>query len=271
MAIPRIETQLPAYMQLVDHLAAQVQRGTLTGWATFAPLVRAFFTPARLAEVEHVVPGWSAMARLAKQQTLIHVTGVLVALRLLPEYQQATALQQAVMGWMVAFHDVAKIPRPGQHDHVHSFRSAAITGRALAQVGFPVTDAYAPSIDEWVTLTHHAVVFRADLDETIQDNGQLPAILAGIDRLFGAQTPAGWIVKGVLLHMSIASNPDYPTLAPLTDDDFPQMIDAAFLPLLKMMLLVDSDGWNLFDPVTRQRYRQQTLDVFERIGTLIGV
>lgn len=271
MAIPRVETQLPAYMQLVDHLAAQVQRGTLTGWAAFAPLVRAFFTPARLAEVEHVVPGWGEMARHAKQQTLIHVTSVLVALRLLPEYQQATALQQAVMDWMVLFHDVAKIPRPGQHDFVHGFRSAAITGRALANVGFPVTDAYAPSIDEWATLTHHAVVYRADLDETIQDNRQLPAILAGIDRLFGASTPAGWIVKGVLLHMSIANDPDYPTLAPLTDDEIQQIIDTAFLPLLKMMMLVDTDGWDLFDPVTHQRHRQQTLDVFERIGMLIGV
>jgi hypothetical protein len=221
--------------------------------------------------VEWVVPGWRQMASYADQQTLIHVTAVLTALFLLPEYQRATAEQQMLMQWMVLFHDVAKRAHHSQHDYIHGFRSAAVTGRGLAQAGFPATEGYPELIDEWALLTDQAIIFRDDLGEMVQDNRKLPEIISGIDDLFGLQSPAGLIIKGVLLHVSVVTDPDYPTVAPMTDSEFQQYIDPLCFPLFKMMLLVDADGWNLFDPQIQQRHRQQTLAVFDRLETLIGL
>lgn len=271
MSLPQVERVLPELSQFVAQLEAQYQRGSIAGWQAFGQQVRDFFTPEAMDRVERFVPGWRQMASHAEQQTLIHVTSVLVALRLLPEYQAAASEQQRLMAWMVLFHDLAKIPKPGQHDYVHGFRSAALSGKGLAQAGFPVTAAYPGLIDAWVTLTYTAVVFRDDLQEDMQDNRKLPAIMSGIDRLFGAQAPAGLIVKGALLHLSVATDPEYPTVAPLTDNEIQQYLDADFCPLLKMMMLVDADGWNLFDPATRQRHRQLTLAVYDHIGRLIGL
>jgi len=266
MSIPQVDTLLPELMQFVAHLCVQYQGGSIDGWQVFSQQVREFFNPTMMSKVERVVPGWVQMSSYAEQQTLIHVTSVLVALQLLPEYQQATSEQQSLMKWMVLFHDLGKVPRPGKHDYVHGFRSAAITGRGLAQTGFPVTEAYPDLIEKWAALTHNAVIFRKDLQEFVQDNRKLPKIMSGIDRMFGTQAPAGLIVKGVLLHMSIATDPDYPLLAPLTDAEVRENIDLAFFPLLKMMMLADTDGWDLFDPETRHRHRQQTLAVYDRIG-----
>ncbi len=271
MTIPQVETLLPELAQFISQLVTQHQKDAMNNRRGFDAQVREFFTPNIMDKIERVVPGWSEMAACANQQTLIHITSVLTALHLLPEYKQATSEQQALMEWMVLFHDVAKIAHVSKRDHVHAFRSAAITGKALRQLGFPVTAAYAGLIDSWVTLTHNAVVYRADLQEIVQDNRKLSQIVLGIDRLFGVQAPAGLIVKGVLLHISIVANLDYPNVAPLTDEEVQRYIDTASFPLLKAMMLVDNNGWNLFFPENQQRYRQQTLAAFDKIGALIGL
>lgn len=271
MALPKLEQYLPELMQFTAELAAQRQNGTITDWQMFSAQVRTFFTPAILQKTDQVASGWIKMSEFADQQTLIHVTSVLTALRLLPEYLQASSEQRTLIEWTVLFHDVAKVAQRGKHDYIHGFRSAAITGRGLRLDGFPVTLDYPSSIDEWFSLTWNAILYRTDLQEITQDNGKLPEILAGIDRLFGANTPAVLIIKSVLFHMSIVTDPDYPTVAPLTDAEIVRYIDAACFPILKMMMLVDTDGWDMFDPTAREHHRRMTLEVFDKIALQIGL
>jgi hypothetical protein len=265
-----MKTRLPELFDFTQELSRDCQRGVLTSWRDFMDRVHRFYTPAMMDKIERVVPGWGRMAAYANQQTLIHVTSVLTTLFLLTEYDQLTAEQQTLMHWMTLFHDVAKEAQPDKHDYIHAFRSAAITGRALVAVGFPVTAGYSTQIDAWFALTDSAVVYHAGHQENIQDNRKLPAILSGIEQLFGANAPAGLVIKGVLLHLSILTDPGYPTVAPLTDQEVGQYIDPALYPLLKTMMLVDTESWCLFDGETRRHQRQIVLDVFDQIGKRIG-
>lgn len=271
MTIPRVKESLPELMQFTADLAMQRHTGAMTDWQAFNPQVRSFFTPAMMVKIEGVIPGWNHMASYADQQTLYHVTSVLTALYLLPEYHQATPEQQALLEWIVLFHDVAKIAQHDAHDYVHAFRSAAIAGKALASIGFPVTAACHTTLDDWFTLTYNAVTFRQDLGEYVQDNHQLPQIITGIECLLGAPSPAACIVKVVLLHLSIKTDPDYPIVAPLTASEVQACLDPPSFPLLKAMMLVDTDGWDLFDPESRQHHRQQTLIAFDQLGARIGM
>lgn len=271
MTVPKVETHLPELVQFVRQLASDVQHGTLTGWEPFSERVRAFYTPPMMSKIEGVLPGWGHMASFADEQTLIHVTSVLVALHLFPEYQQATTRQQSLMTWMVLFHDIAKEAQPGKHDYVHAFRSAAVAGKALAHIGFPVTAAYPTLVDTWSQFTHDAVIFHEGHQENIQDNRHLPDIVAGLDRLFGKNEPAIWVIKPVLLHLSIITDPGYPTVAPLADAEIPRYVDADLYPFMRTMMLVDADGWATFDPDMRERYRQPTLAVFDRIAAQLGI
>jgi hypothetical protein len=88
--------------------------------------------------------------------------------------------------------------------------------------------------------------------------------------LFGRNTPAALIVKTVLLHMSIDVVEDWPQAAPLGEGEIREYLDFALLPLLKVMMLVDNDGWALFDRSNKERYRQATLAVFGRVESLIS-
>src|SRR5262249_44202275 len=142
----------------------------------------------------------------------------------LPEYQQTTPEQKLLLEWMVLLHDIAKEAHPGKHDYIHAFRSAAIAGKVLAQAGFTATDAYATSIDEWFRLTHDAISYHEGHAENIQDNRKLPQIMTGIDQLYGDNAPAGWVIKAILLHLSIVTDPGYPIVAPLTDSEIREYI-----------------------------------------------
>jgi hypothetical protein len=265
MSIPRVEAYLPELMQFTRKLATTYQKGEINNWKAFIEKVMIFYTPEMMNKIERTVPGWIKMASYANHQTLIHMTSVFVALFLLPEYQQADAEQQALMEWMEMFHDVAKEARSGQHDYIHAFRSAAVAGKALAPIGFPVTPSYASHVDDWFALTHEAVMFDAAHNETIQDNRKLPEIMAGIDRLYGPAAPAGLAIKAILLHLSLDIDPGYPLLAPLTDQQIKQYLDQSLHPLLKVLMLVDLDAWNLFDADEKQRNRAMALAAFEAI------
>lgn len=270
MSIPQLKTTLPELAQFINDLAVQVQHKQINNWETFAQSVRQFFTPTMMATVEGIVPKWGEMASYAEQHTLIHVMGVLTALQLLPEYKNATNDQQQLMLWTVLFHDVAKVIYPGKHDYLHAFRSAIVAGKALANVGFSVTPAYAGSIDEWMALVHQATLFQADIDDTIPDNRKLPQIIRGINNLYGVDNPAISVIKAVLFHLAIATDPNYPTVAPLTDDEIKAYIDLTTYPIFKVMMLVDNDGWTLFDAKKRNYHRRLTLEVFDRISRLIN-
>ncbi len=271
MTAPHLETYLPELVRFAKQLANDHQNATLTDWDTFKQKVHAFYTSGMMDKIDAVVPGWIHMSSYLDQQTLIHVSSVLVALYLLPEYQTASRDQQRLMEWTVIFHDIAKKARKGEHDYTHGFRSAAVTGAALALIGFPTRPDFAVHISTWKTLTENASIFDVLHNESIQDNTKLPAIISGIDNLYSQHSDAALIIKAVLFHMSIDNDPGYPTLAPLTQLEIKTYISRELHPILKAMMLVDSDGWNLFDNTERQRLHQQTLDVFNDIAQMIGV
>ncbi len=268
MTAPHLEAILPELVRFTKQLANDCQTSVLTDWDAFKQNVRNFYSAGRMTQIEAVVPGWIHMSSYADQQTLIHVTSVLVALYLLPEYQLASADQKHNMEWTVMFHDVAKKARRGKHDFTHGFRSAAVTGPALSLIGFPTRPDFAAHVSTWKTLTENAIVYNASHDEYIQDNTKLPQMINGIHDLYDQNSAAALIIKGVLFHMSIDNDPDYPTLAPLTDAEIQRYIDSDLFPILKMMMLVDSDGWNLFDKTEGLRLRNQTLAVFDNIARM---
>lgn len=268
MNIPRMSEALPEWMAFLEGLAADVEAGRVSDWPSYAARARAFYTPEMMARIEPVVPGWERMATFANQQTLIHVTSVLTALLRLEEYQQADAQRRAVMEWIVLFHDIAKEARRGSHDYVHGFRSAAMAGRALAGLGFPAAADFGEQIDGWYDLTVQAVTTREDVADPIQDNRQLEAIVSGIERLYGLDSPAYLIVMAVLLHLSVDLKDEYPTVAPLDDAGLKRYVTPSVLPYLKMMLRLDNEGWLLFDPADLAIQRERVTVAFDRIARL---
>ncbi|HRL13595.1 MAG TPA: hypothetical protein PKX07_17060, partial [Aggregatilineales bacterium] len=121
----------------------------------------------------------------------------------------------------------------------------------------------------WFNLTYNAVRYDEAHKASIQDNAQLPRIIKGLHELFGADSPARLVILPILFHLSIVTDPDYPTVAPLTEGEIRSYIDQDLYPLLKALMLVDVDGWNLFDPAEKMRHREQTLEAFEWIKSLL--
>lgn len=265
MRIPKVETCLPELMPFIASLAEVFTRGELNAWPAMAELVNQFFTPPIMQKVNNIVPGWVEMASYNQGVTLVHVTAVLTSLVMCPEFQTASPEQQALMKWIVLFHDVAKKPYGGKRDFIHGFRSAAVAGRALPQLGFDLQDS--TDLEAWALLTDNAIT-HAD-GEDIQDNRQLPQIISGIDRIFGHHSPAALVIKTVLFHMSIDVLAQWPQTAPLTDAEIQQYIDEPLLPLLKIMNMVDNDAWGFFEADRKQRERAETLAVFQHVAQLI--
>jgi hypothetical protein len=202
------------------------------------------------------------MAAAADGATLNHITQALIALHLLPEYRQAQGQLRAALEWTVLYHDLGKQVIAGQRDALHAFRSATMAARVLPSVGFPITAAYAATLDPWTRLVLGASVPAPDGKGRVQDNRALPGILQGIDRLFGPDSAAASIVQAVLLHQSLNVVPEWPNPGSLTDADLPLCIRPALVPLLEAMMLVDSDAWQLFDPASKAKFRASTLAVF---------
>jgi hypothetical protein len=266
--IPQIDAHLPELIAFASYLVEAFESGALNSWPMMTEKVQTFFTPEMMDKVEKVIPGWRAMCGYLDGATLVHVMSVLTALLMCPEFKNATPDQQALMKWIVLFHDVAKQPQAEKRDHPHAFRSAARTGVALPPLGFTVQDDKSP-VSDLALMTEAAVTQHATTQEDIQDNRKLPDIIGGIENIFGAQTPATLIVKTVLLHMSIDVVADWPQAAPLTDREIQQYVDSSLLPLLRIMMLVDNDAWSFFDAATRQHHREQTLAVFGKLKLAI--
>jgi hypothetical protein len=266
---PSLESHLPDMMDFVSALAQDYQAGDIDSWPIMAERVHLFFTPDRLNKVDALVPGWRNMASYAAGATLVHVTSVLTALLLCPEFQHASHTQQALMKWVVFFHDIAKEVHRGRRDFTHGFRSAAMTGATLPGIGFAVTAEYDHLIKDWIALTNSAMIKRGKKPVYVQDNRRLPEIINGIERMFGYHTPPALIVKTVLFHMSINVLKEWPQATSLTETEIRQYLDLELLPLLKVMMLVDNDSWAFFDPPTKEHYQQETLDVFRELRRII--
>jgi hypothetical protein len=267
---PTIDQHWPGMMAFAARLADDYQAGELSSWQDLAQRVNAFFTPAMLDQAEKVAPGWRRMAAQAKGLTQVHVMCAIIGLLTCPEYQRASRMQQELAKWIVLFHDIAKRVEPGTSDHTHAFRSATLAAAALPMIGFAVTANHAGHFEEWSALVRAANIQLGERHTAfpIQDNGQLPRIIEGIESLFGRESPAALIVKTVLLHHSITMLEEYPVAAPLTQDEVERYLDRDLLAQLKLMSLADSDGWELFLPPTRERYRQLTLAVFDKLVSI---
>ncbi len=278
LSFPCIESYLPDIMKFVSDLTQGYQSGGIDSQRVFEEKVRLFFTPDRLAEAEAIAPGWADMAKDIGGLTLCHVTAALMCLSLCPEYKGLTKPQQELMQWVVFFHDSGKRIVNNRRDAAHGFSSAALTAPSLPGIGFAVTPAYGKLIGNWVKLVESAVTedktsklatTKRKTNGFIQDNRKLPEIISGIEAMFGHNSPAALIVKTVLLHMSITVVQDWPSAAPLTQEEINKYVDIDLLPLLKVMMLVDSDAWAIYDKPTKERYRRETLEVFKKIESMV--
>ena len=264
MAVPQVEQLVPDVWAFVQRMLSMHEAGRLTDWAQLEAATHAFFAAERMDRIEATIPGWQKMAAYADSLTLNHVMLVFTALLQSPEYCAASAETRQLMNWTVLFHDLAKEVVEGQRDHVHGFRSAALAGRQLPGLGFPLH--HASELEDWAVLTETAVTPHPVTGELMQDNRKLPAITAGIDRLFGLRAPAALIIKAVLLHLSVNVLDQWSQMNPLTEAEIEQYVDDDLYPLLKMMMLVDNDAWTFFDPAQKAVNRAETLAAFDRIA-----
>ncbi len=266
---PSFDEYLPDLYQYIHHLAEEYKEEKIKSWDGLEERVHVFFTPEKMEQIESIVPGWKKMASYSEGITLTHVTCVFLGLFMLPEFQALSQEQQQLAKWTVLFHDVEKIHVRGTRDYIHGFKSATRTARALRDIGFQVTEKFDETINSWSDFTKSAIATNSS-GEQIQDNSKLPTILAGIEEMYGNNSPAALIVKGVLLHMSINVVDDYPQAAPLMEGEIAKYIDNNILPLLKSMMLADNEGWVMFYPEVRIQQREDTLKVFVQIETNIN-
>jgi hypothetical protein len=261
-SIPGLEDQLPELLAFVRTAARQIEAGELRDGAELAQRIDEFYTAERMEAIERVAPGWRVMSEYAAGATRNHITQALIALQQLPEYRSAPPHLRTLLEWSELYHDLGKQVINGQRDALHAFRGAAMAARTLPTVGFATTDAYPAVIEPWSRLVLGASVEASDGKGLIQDNRALPAILQGIDQMFGAGSAAALIVESVLLHQSLTVVPEWPNPGGLNDAEIPCCIRQALLPLLQGVMLVDSDAWQLFDPASKAKFRQGTLAVF---------
>lgn len=269
-ALPHLEDHLPDLLDHVRDLAAAIEAGELQRSDELVQRNRDFYTSGRLAAIESVAPGWQHMAAQADGATLHHVTQVLIALHLLPEYRQATQRLQTLLKWTVLYHDLGKQVVGGQRDSLHAFRSATMAARRLPELGFSGNAVDPEALDRWTRRVLGASVAAPDGKGSIQDNRELPEILAELEQLFGAGSPVALIVQAVMLHQSLNVVPEWPNPGSLAEAEIPRCIRPALVPVLEGLMLADSDAWQLFEPVSKAKYRNSTLATFVAVRRAIG-
>ena len=268
-ALPDLRSFLPALMHFVQGLAWDYQCGTLPAEDLHRQIAE-FFSTEVMEQIEKTIPGWTEMAGYAKGQTLVHTMCMLLAMLASPEYAQATDDEKRLLEWVAVLHDLGKQATEKQRDHAHAFRSAALAGRILPSVGFPMSERHAELITRWAEMTSQAVIVKEG--SVLQDNNYLADILDGIDGMFGAHSPAARIIQCILLHMSLDTVPEeWPCPAGLDDEQARCLIDTGLLPLLTAVMLADSDAWNLYNLPVKERYRKMTLDYIERVWPALKI
>jgi len=266
---PPFDTEFQELNQFILTLVKEYDRGKVKSWDDLDKNVKSFFTPERMDDFETKAPGWKKMASYSDGITLTHVTCVFLGLFMLPEFKSLSEAQQQLAKWIVLFHDIDKIHIRGVKDTMHAFRSGVVAADIMPKIGFPVTGQYDALIRSWSELTVNAFVMENGNSTPKPDNKKLPEILSGIEQLFGENTPATLIAKTVLLHISLSVDPFYPTPSPLTEDEIKRFINLDLFPLLRVMMLVDNEGWSLFDTKVRARQRKDTLKAFANIESIM--
>jgi hypothetical protein len=269
---PAFDACFPELNEFILELVKEFELGRIKSWEDLENRVNAYFTPEKLDQLDSLVPGWKKMASYSGGVTLVHVMCVFLGLVMLPEFKSLPEEQQQLAKWIVLFHDVEKeiTEGAGAKDKTHAFRSAVSTAWQLPSLGFRHTPQYRDLVSAWSVFTDSAIGISEGYPGPIQDNQKLSAILTGIERMFGHSTPAALIVKTVLLHMSVNVVHDWPQASPMTEEEIKRHIDRRLLPLLKVMMLADNEGWSLFYPDARAAQRQDTLEAFEEVEKLIS-
>lgn len=266
---PSFMEYFPFLNQFILELVDAYQTGEINSWAELDEKVKGFFTHEQMEQMERLVPGWKKMASYSYGITLTHVLCVFLGVYMMPEFRALTLEEQQLARWIVLFHDLDKSHIQGKKDTMHAFHSGILAAHRLPTFGFPVKEKYHDLLSSWSQLTRNAYVERPGDPAPTPDNHKLPEILAGIDQLFGENTPASLITKVVLLHISLNISPTYPTPAPLSDAEVQRVITPELFPLLRVMMLGDTDGWSLFDPEARETRYKDALEVFEEVQRLI--
>jgi hypothetical protein len=267
-AFPSFDIYLADLNQFILELVEAYHAGKIISWDDLEQKVNAYFTPARMQHTDTLVPGWRKMASYMEGVTLVHVMCVFLGLYMMPEFLSIPKEQQQMMKWVILFHDIEKEPQKGKRDHGHAFRSAVAAAKTLPKLGFHVTSEYDLLIDHWSNFTRSSTTKPQNFPDPVQDNLKLPEILAGIERMFGHNTPVALIVKTILFHLSIEMQP-WPPVTPLTDEEVRRYLDRDLAPLLKAMNLGDSEGWNMFKQ-DRESLRNATLEAFKKVEMLIS-
>lgn len=268
MNLPNFDEQLSFLNQFTLELVQNYHEGELNSWDELDEKVKAFFTSARMDQMEALVPGWKKMASYSDGITLTHVMCVFLGVFMMPEFHALSPEGQQMAKWIVLFHDLDKFHIHGKKDTMHAFRSGVLAAKGLPAFGFPVTEQYPALLPTW---SEHTLGAFVSGDGTPRpDNGKLPEILSGIDQLFGENTPAALITKTALLHISVNVDPQYPTPSPLTAAEIKRCIDSTVLPLLRVMMMGDNEGWALFEPEYRARQRRDTLAAFRAFEKIIA-
>lgn len=266
---PSFDHSLPDLDNFIHELIAAYKVNRLNSWEELDDRVKAFYTPGMMNIIESKAPGWTRMASYSDGITLTHVTCVFLGMYMLSEFQGLTPEQQQISKWIVLFHDVEKFHVRQVKDTMHAFKSAVTAARELPKLGFPISQAYHSLIDPWCEYTLNAFISTDIPESPTPDNQKLPRILSEIDELFGTETPASLIVKTILLHISPAIDKNYPTPAPLTEDEMQRFISPALLPLLRVMMFSDNEGWSLFEPEVRIQQYRDAVAGFKRIQELV--
>ena len=266
---PSFDEFLPFLDRFIHELVDEYKEGKIKSWDDLEARVKTFFTPEMMEQTETLVPGWRKMASYSGGITRTHVMCVFLGMYMMPEFQALTPGQQQMAKWIVLFHDLDKFQIEGKRDTMHGFRSGILAANTLPTFGFPVSGKYHEQIGAWSELTLHAFTARDEDDTPKPDNQKLPEILTGIDQLFGEDAPASLITKTVLLHISLSVDPYYPTPAPLTEDEIKRFISPNLLPLLKVMMMGDNEGWSLFEPEIRNRQYNDTAASFQEFEKII--
>lgn len=267
---PSFDNEFKDLNDFILRLVDEYNGGKIMSWDDLEDRVKIFFTPERMDDIEEKAAGWKKMASYSEGITLTHVTCVFLGMFMMSEFQSLTQDQKQIAKWIVLFHDIDKFHIRGKKDSMHAFRSGAVAANIMPNIGFPVTNKYDELINSWSDFTINAFTMRDGNSDPKPDNRKLPEILSGIEQLFGENTPGCLIVKIALLHISLNIDIHYPTPSPLTETETQQFINPNLFPLLKVMMLSDTEGWSLFEPEVRAQRWRDAIEAFERIEKLIA-
>ena len=69
--------------------------------------------------------------------------------------------------------------------------------------------------------------------------------------------------------VSLEGLKEWPSPAPLTNSEIKKYIDISLLRLLRIMMIIDSSAWCLFDPETDKKNKQDILSNLKRVEKVI--